>query len=88
MEILYEHPTASALSVFMEDKDYWEGTASKLLDELHFLVNTESKYRKLPETPNALSRSIAQIKLTLEEGGIRFSRKDGKVRSIILERIK
>ena len=37
----------------MEDKDYWEGTASKLLDELHFLVNTESKYRKLPETPNA-----------------------------------
>lgn len=88
MEILYEHPTASALSVFMEDKDYWEGTASKLLDELHFLVNTESKYRKLPETPNALSRSIAQIKLTLEEGGIRFSRKDGKVRSIILERMK
>lgn len=87
MEILYEHPTASIVLAFMEDKERWTGTASQLLQELRFEDNTERKYQNLPATPNALSRSLAQIKLTLEDGGIRFSRRDGKIRSITLERI-
>ncbi len=87
MEVLYEHPTASAVLAFMEDKDTWTGTASTLLSELRFEANEDSRHQKLPETANALSRSLAQIRMTLEEGGIKFSREDGKVRSITLERI-
>jgi hypothetical protein len=87
MEVLYEHPTAFAVLAFMEDKDTWTGTASALLSELHFEANEDSRHQKLPETANALSRSLAQIRQTLEEGGIKFSREDGKVRSITLENI-
>ena len=85
MEVLYEHPTASAVLVFMRGKERWEGTASSLLTELHFVADKESTHRKLPESANALSRSLAQVRTSLEEGGIRFSRQDGKERSIILE---
>jgi len=88
MEVLYEHPTASALLVFMDDKESWTGTASELLNELHFVCDGESQYRKLPETANALSRSIAQIRITLEEAGIFFTRKDGKTRSITLTHVR
>lgn len=87
MEVLYEHPTASSILVFMEDREKWEGTASLLLTELHFLADKDSTHRKLPESANALSRSLAQVRTSLEEGGIRFTRKDGKERSILLERI-
>lgn len=87
MEVLYEHPTASSVLVFMENREKWEGTASALLTELHFVADKDSTHRKLPESANALSRSLAQVKTSLEEGGIRFTRKDGKERSIILERI-
>jgi hypothetical protein len=88
MEVLYEHPTASAVLVFMDDKESWTGTASDLLNELHFVSNEDGRFRKLPETSNALSRSLAQIRVSLEEAGIYFFRKDGKTRSITLTRVK
>ncbi len=87
MEVLYEHPTASSVLAFMENKESWTGTASELLNELHFVSDGDSRFRKLPETANALSRSLAQVRVSLEEAGIYFSRKDGKNRSITLARI-
>jgi hypothetical protein len=86
MEVLYEDPVASLLQEFMEDKEEWSGSATKLLESLNFKATVEVS-KILPKAPNKLSNYLTQIKSNLETAGIIISKEDNsKGRRIIIKR--
>jgi len=84
-EILYENPVAVLIDQLMADKTLWEGTASKLLEELNFLLPSNSP-KVLPKMPNHLSQELNRIKGNLEKANIKVTRKDGSQRVITIEK--
>lgn len=86
-EILYEDPVASLILDFMDDRDEWAGTATKLLEELRFMASEDVK-RILPKAPNHLSRILNQLKTNLEIASIKISKDDGKKqRKIVIQKL-
>ena len=73
---------------FMDGKDIWEGTATQLLDELEMIaqeLKIDTRHRKWPKAPNALTRRINEIKTNFTELGLHFNINKSGNRSIKLE---
>jgi hypothetical protein len=72
-EVIENDPVANMISVFMEDKDEWEGSPTELfnvLEEVADDVKIDKKFR--PKTPAALGKQIKMVQSNLEESGICF----------------
>ncbi|MDO8660052.1 MAG: hypothetical protein Q7K54_05670 [Candidatus Parcubacteria bacterium] len=88
-EALYENPVAMALTNFMEDKEIWTGTSTKLLSEIKLIAqNLKIEEKTLPKAPNALSRILNQIKPNLKKIGIEIIKEDGKQRILVIQKTK
>lgn len=90
--ILNESIVALTLISFMEERSWqkWEGTASELLKNLtehasSLNPNTVNKY--WPKAPNALSRALNVLKVTLQNMGLFITTSGGQKRKIIIEKI-
>ena len=81
---------ALAIQSFMEYYDHWDGTASKLLEELEGNVPSSTiKSRAWPKSANQLSARIKRASPLLEAKGIKFKRdRNSKKRYITLKKVK
>jgi hypothetical protein len=86
-------PVASAIIRFMEQQQRWDGTATKLLDELedgtYAYVSEATMRRKVwPKGPNALSNALRRLQPNLLGAGIsvEFDR-SSRTRTIKLEQM-
>ena len=77
-QVLEASPVATAIMEFMNSRMKWEGTCTRLLDELEevaeFLKIKTKNNRLWPSTPNVLSRRLNEVKTNLREVGIRLER--------------
>lgn len=72
-EAINENAVATAISIFMEDKDQWEGSASSLLALLETAADNEKiniKGSGWPRAANSLSRKLNEVKTNLAEVSI------------------
>ncbi|HXF56333.1 MAG TPA: hypothetical protein VNO34_01915 [Actinomycetota bacterium] len=87
-------PVAEAVLTFMVDREYWEGTATELLDELNAAADEETRRRRerlkaWPKTGRGLSGEIRRLAPALRAQGleVRFQRVGREGRRIVtLER--
>ena len=82
----------TALTSFMNYHEFWEGTASELLEELEkqaeLLKINIKKSRDWPKDPSHLSRKLQLIHSNLVEEGIKFTRDDkARPRRIIIQKL-
>jgi hypothetical protein len=73
-QALEASPVATAIMEFMNSRTGWEGTATKLLDELepaaeNLKIKTKNN-RLWPSGPNSLSRRLNEVRTNLREIGI------------------
>ena len=77
-QVLEASPVATAIMEFMNSRMKWEGTCTRLLDELEevaeFLKIKTKNNRLWPSTPNVLSRRLNEVKTNLREVGIIIER--------------
>jgi hypothetical protein len=92
-EVIFDSTVAQAILHFMEDKPFWKGAPSDLLEELKSVagidlkINVE-KEKSFPKAANALTRKLNQLKQNLEEAGIVMQRDDSSNRrKILLQKI-
>ncbi len=90
--ILNENIIAGVLISFMESRDWekWEGTASKLLEELNWCapkMHVETREKHWPKAPQALSRALNRLKVTLQSADISVAISAGQKRKITIEKI-
>lgn len=81
-EAIEASPVGIALLGFVEDNDFWEGTASELLSELERLtikLKIDTRSRDWPKSASSLSRKIQLIQSNLADKGIMVVR-DEKAR--------
>lgn len=86
-EAIREHPVATAVRAFMEDRAEWSGTSSDLLEELIKVAEKEKldlRQRLWPKAAQALSRRLNEAKTNLAQVGISISTLHGKSRSILI----
>ncbi len=72
-EAINENSVAAAISIFMEEKNEWEGSASSLLEALEATADNEkisTKSGGWPRAANSLSRKLNEVKTNLAEVGI------------------
>lgn len=72
-EVLEGTPVATAVVVFMAERDGWDGTASELLGELESVAEKEhmdTRNNKWPKAANSLTRRLNEVKPNLLEAGI------------------
>lgn len=72
-EVLHSHPVATAVAALMERRGEWEGTATKLLDELEKVareqrISTDAK--GWPGAPHVLTRRLKEVQPNLAAAGI------------------
>jgi hypothetical protein len=80
----------TAVSVFMEDKAVWEGTATDLLDILENAVDERTNHAKgWPKAPHVLSGKLKRSATALRTHGIEviFPPRSGKQKLIRLEQV-
>jgi len=86
-EAINENSVAAVISIFMEEQNEWEGSASSLLDLLEAIAEKEkisTKSGGWPRAANSLSRKLNEVKTNLAEVGIHIdSRKGTSGRRII-----
>jgi hypothetical protein len=77
-QALEASPIATAIMQFMNSRTKWEGTATKLLDELEPVAESlkiKTKNNRLwPSTPNVVSCRLNEVKTNLREIGITIER--------------
>jgi hypothetical protein len=72
-EAIQGHPVASAIMMFMQQREEWEGTPSELLAALEAVAEKEHidvKEKLWPKAPNALSRRLNEVRSNLVDAGI------------------
>ena len=79
-----------AIQEFMAEKDYWEGTAGELLDELENDDYTSEKTRKRkdwPKSPQAMGKDLRRISPNIRRNGIdiQFRRGDDTKRKRLIQ---
>jgi hypothetical protein len=87
---LHVDMVAAAIRKLMETRDFWEGTASELLDKLeNDMADKETRRKEWPKSPATLSRKIIRLASFLRRVGINVQRQEpkGRSRAITLERI-
>jgi hypothetical protein len=70
--IVEADPTALLILQLLEEKRRWEGSWSKLRDELWLFA--ESHHQKLPPTANALSGAVKRVEPALQYFGVTVER--------------
>ncbi len=78
-EAIEASPVGIALTAFMEDKSFWEGTASELLsllDKLTDKLKIDTRFHGWPKSASMLSRKAQLIHANLAERGINVIRDD------------
>jgi len=90
--ILNENTIAMVLISFMEERSWekWESTMSELLERLtqHAPFVHVSTYDKhWPKAPNALSRALNILKITLRSADVAITNYAGQSRKIIIEKV-
>lgn len=71
--LLNDNIVATAIITFMEDKDEWKNTPTKLLDELYshaLFVNIDTREKYWPKGATALSRRLNELSTSLKQVGI------------------
>ncbi len=84
-EIVSQNFIATFVIDLIEEKSYWEGSASELLKMMELKFD-DNRRIELPKTPQALSYQINILKTNLEEYGIIIERVGGQKRKIIIYR--
>lgn len=87
--MLEENPIGHAIMAFMQNKERWEGTPSKLLEKLEnedFVKEhkIDVKADKWPGSFTWVTRRIKEIEANLEHEGVKFETKREKDRRIII----
>ncbi len=86
-EVLRESLVATAVCQFMETREEWEGTPSKLLKELTDIATEQgvnvAKEVEFPKAANALSRKLNVLKTNLADEGIKITRGEKDKKRII-----
>ncbi|MFU1792576.1 hypothetical protein ACM1RC_01785 [Paenibacillus azoreducens] len=86
-EILHNNPVAAALLKLMEDRREWESSPTTLYTALQDVCMRNAiriSGRNWPESPNALTRRMNNLRSNLEQAGLFFeSRKTGDRKIII-----
>jgi len=88
-EAIEASPVALAIIDLMESRDFWEGTATDLLNTLNSLLDTPLHARSagLPQHPNWLSRNLILLQPNLLTHGIVVGRRDtARPRKIIIRK--
>lgn len=89
-EALANQPIYQCLELVMQDKLYFEGTATELLQKLNAVREKEqlSKYSDdWPKEPNVLSRRLKEMQTNLTENGLHLTfEKKNTGRRIIIEK--
>lgn len=86
-EAISNNPVTSAVVIFMQERDEWQGTAAQLLRALKEIaeneqINTRSK--SWPGAPQILTRRLKQVKSNLMDIGIRCTiDRDKSNRSVV-----
>jgi len=87
-------PVGKVLMVLMKECDHWEGTATKLLDEMNDIAENERirvTDKLWPKETNWLWRRIKVIRTNLQASGISINKDDStrntEGRKIIIKRI-
>lgn len=82
------HPVASAVRVFMDGKESWEGSPSGLLEELQKIAVSEKidmQSHSWPKAAHTLTKRLKEIKSNLADIGITFTEtRTGASRFIVL----
>lgn len=87
-EVLGEHVETELLRDFMEDKEEWSGTPSKLLECFRAIAkNSSIAESDLPKRANVLSRNLNTLKTNLEERGLKIIKNKGTKRTITIRKI-
>jgi hypothetical protein len=72
-EAIREHPVATVVRAFMNDKEEWMGTSSELLKQLEDIAPSERvdlRQKQWPKAANVLSRRLNEAKTNLANVGI------------------
>lgn len=82
------HPIVNTIQFFMENKDFWEGTASSLYQHLTTIahdqgVDLQSKYVRFPKSSNKLTKEFVIVDSLLKNLGFtietyHYSKNDGR----------
>lgn len=90
--LLNDNIVATAIITFMEDKDEWKNTPTKLLDELYnhaFFTNIDTREKYWPKGATALSRRLNELSTSLKQMGISIIiSTSGTERYIHIQKIK
>ena len=87
-EVLGEHVETELLRDFMEEKEEWSGTPSKLLESFRAIARTSGVAESdLPKRANVLSRNLNTLKTNLEERGLKITKNKGTKRTITIRKI-
>lgn len=93
-EALGASPVAQTIIAFMQDREYWEGSPSELLDQLNKIaeeLKLDIKDKKYPRNSRWLWRRIKEVRTNLQAIGIVAERddsdRDSTGRKIILKKI-
>lgn len=75
-EVIASNPVADAVVALMQKQDFWEGTATELLNELKDIANNEGIdiHKDWPRAPNSLSSKLKEINSNLLDAGIIYER--------------
>ncbi len=73
---------AAAILEFAKDRPAWEGTPTKLLEELNKLPSTNQNAKGWPKVPHSLTRRVNKIKSALADMGITVDTSRGKKREV------
>ena len=88
-EALANQPIYQCLELVMQDKLYFEGTATELLQKLNTVRASEqiSKFSDWPKEPNILSRRLKEMQTNLTEHGMHLKFKKMNIgRRIVIEK--
>jgi len=89
-EAIANHPVASAITVFMQEREEWGGRPSELLVELEKIAETEKiniKSKAWPKAANALTRRLSEVKTILSKTGIEITdNREATKRCVLLTR--
>ena len=88
-EAINEHPVATTVCAFMENRPSWQGTSTELLSELEAIADSlkiNTKHNLWPKGPQVLSRRLNEVKTNLDAVGIAVATGRGTARTISIIR--
>src|SRR5262249_31009918 len=81
-EVLQSNPVAEAIQQLLAGRKHWEGTPTKLLQELNSLTSSSIGIPGWPKSANHLTRRLKSLQTALQGIGITYhsgKSKDGKL---------